>query len=227
MQHKCRYCEYWRRPNYSKDMSIDDWKKALTDLKDFIGHYHIEFAGGEPYIKKGFVELMTFCGEQGLKWGVTTNGAAFGNEKVADWTVAARPFNINISIDSHDAKVHDYSRGIEAHLNDIVAGIGNVARAKEKHGADFPIIIKAVVHKLNFRQIPDLVDWIRHHRSDRHQSAAGRATYRRGEGRVLDRAGRTRRPYRGERPADRDEACRRADPQYRTAARSVAKPFPP
>ena len=27
-------------------------------------------------------------------------------------------------------------------------------------GMDFPIIIKPVVHKLNFRQLPEMVDWI-------------------------------------------------------------------
>ena len=159
--YKCRYCEYWRQPNYRDDMSIDDWKKALLDLKDFIGHFHIEFSGGEPYLKKGFVDLITFCGENGLKWGVTTNGAAFRNKNVADWTVAAKPFNINISIDSHDSKIHDYSRGIDGSLSDIVTGIGNVAHAKTRRGLDFPIIVKAVVHKLNFRQLPELVEWVR------------------------------------------------------------------
>ena len=159
--YKCKYCEYWRRPNYSKDMSIDDWKKALTELRDFIGHFHIEFAGGEPYIKKGFVDLIRFCGEQKLKWGVTTNGSAFGNEKVVDWTVEANPFNINISIDSRDAKIHDYSRGIDGSLDDIVSGIRNVVRARAKYGLDFPIIIKSVVHRLNFRRIPEMVDFVR------------------------------------------------------------------
>jgi len=89
--YKCRYCEYWRRPNYREDMSIDDWKKALIDLKDFIGHFHIEFSGGEPYLKKGFVDLITFCGENGLKWGVTTNGGAFRNEK---WSAGRLPLNL-------------------------------------------------------------------------------------------------------------------------------------
>jgi len=159
--YKCRYCEYWRRPHYRDDMSIDDWKRALLDLKDFIGHFHIEFSGGEPYIKKDFIDLIVFCGEQGLKWGVTTNGGAFRNEKVADRTVAAKPFNINISIDSHVAEIHDYSRGIANSLSDIVAGIGNVARARTNYGQDFPIIVKAVVHKLNFRRLPELVEWAR------------------------------------------------------------------
>jgi len=159
--YKCRYCDYWRRPHYREEMSIEEWKKALLDLKDFIGHYHIEFSGGEPYIKKGFVDLITFCGEQGLKWGVTTNGGAFGNEKVVDWTVKANPFNINISIDSRNAQVHNYSRGIDGSLGDIVAGVDALTRAKARHDADFPIIVKAVVHKLNFRLLPDMVDWVR------------------------------------------------------------------
>ena len=159
--YKCRYCDYWRRPNYRDEMSIDEWKKALLDLKDFIGHFHIEFSGGEPYIKKGFVDLISFCGEQGLKWGVTTNGGAFGNEKVVDWTVAAKPFNINISIDSRDADIHNYSRGIEGSLDDILAGMRALVRAKVRHGVDFPIIVKAVVHQLNFRRLPDMIDWVR------------------------------------------------------------------
>ena len=159
--YKCRYCEYWSRPHYSDDMSIADWQKALRELKEFIGHFHIEFSGGEPYLKKGFVDLITFCGKQGLKWGVTTNGGAFRNEKVVDRTVAANPFNINISIDSHDANIHDYSRGIDGSLDDIVAGIGRVARARTRHGMDFPIIVKAVVHKLNFRRLRELVEWAR------------------------------------------------------------------
>ena len=159
--YKCRYCEYWRFAHYRDEMSIDEWKTALRDLKQFIGHYHIEFSGGEPYIKKGFLDLIEFCGEAGIKWGVTTNGGAFGNEKVVDRTVAAGPFNINISINSHDAKIHNYSRGIDDSLADIVAGIGNVIRARTRHGADFPIIVKPVVHRLNFRLLPEMIAWAR------------------------------------------------------------------
>ena len=68
--YKCRYCDYGRRPNYRDEMSIEEWQKALLDLKNFIGHYHIEFSGGEPYIKKGFVDLITFSARRG------SNGAS-------------------------------------------------------------------------------------------------------------------------------------------------------
>src|ERR1700729_1978031 len=45
--YKCGYCDYWRRPNYRDEMSIEEWQKALLHLKDFAGHYHIGFSGGE------------------------------------------------------------------------------------------------------------------------------------------------------------------------------------
>ncbi|WP_338822011.1 radical SAM protein [Bradyrhizobium septentrionale] len=158
--YKCRYCDYWRRPNYRDEMSIDEWQRALASLKEFIGAYHVEFAGGEPYIKKGFLDLLRFCRDNDIHWGVTTNGGAYLNKKIVAQTVEARPFNINISIDSTDPTIHNYSRGVENSLSDIVQGIRNVAEQRRAEGLDFPIIIKPVVHKLNFRRLPEMVDWI-------------------------------------------------------------------
>ena len=34
-------------------------------------------------------------------------------------------------------------------------------RARTRHGADFPIIVKPVVHKLNFRLLPEMIAWAR------------------------------------------------------------------
>ena len=118
--YKCRYCDYWRRPNYRQEMTIEEWQRALSSLKEFIGGFHVEFAGGEPYIKKGFLDLLRFCRDNDIHWGVTTNGGAYLNKKIVTQTVEARPFNINISIDSMDPKIHNYSRGVEN--SECVAG---------------------------------------------------------------------------------------------------------
>src|SRR5262249_10361795 len=101
--------------------------------------------------QKSFMDLIRFCGNEGIKWGVTTNGGAFLNQKIVEQTVAAHPFNINISIDARDEKLHDYSRGVENSLRDIITGIGKVAKTRIQHGLTFPIIIKPVVHRLNVR----------------------------------------------------------------------------
>jgi MoaA/NifB/PqqE/SkfB family radical SAM enzyme len=158
--YKCRYCEFWRMPDYRPEMTIEQWKKALLDLKEFRGTYHIEFSGGEPYLKKGFVDLLGFCHEQGLQWGVTTNASAFASDKIVQATLAARPFNINISIDSMRPEIHNYSRGIDDSLSKLLQGLAKVVALRKKEHLSFPIIIKPVVHRLNFRYLPEMVDWI-------------------------------------------------------------------
>jgi MoaA/NifB/PqqE/SkfB family radical SAM enzyme len=159
--YRCRYCEYWRMPNYRTEMHIAEWQKALLDLREFIGGgYHVEFSGGEPYLKKGFLDLLEFCRQHQLKWGVTTNGSAFSSKTVVSATVAAQPYNVNVSIDSHRPDIHDYSRGVEGSLDRIVKGLVHLQEARKAAGLGFPIIIKPVVHRLNFRELPKMVGWI-------------------------------------------------------------------
>jgi MoaA/NifB/PqqE/SkfB family radical SAM enzyme len=155
---KCRYCEYWRMDEYQEEMSIDEWQQALLSVRDFVGNFSISFSGGEPYLKKGFLDLLTFCNEVGIHAGVTTNGSAM-NEKNARRTVEARPFNVNISCDACSAEIQDYVRGYPGLFDTITKGIGYLQQYQRELGVDFPIIIKPVVHAANFRQLPALVEW--------------------------------------------------------------------
>src|SRR5579872_1961691 len=157
---KCRYCEYWRLPSYKNEMSIDEWKESLLSVKDFVGTYSISFSGGEPFIKPGFLDLMAFCHANGIHSGVTTNGSAL-NRKNAQKLVAARPFNLNVSVDAPDASLHDYLRGWPGLFEKLNNGINYVREERDKAGLDFPIIIKTTVNSKNFRFLPDMVGWVK------------------------------------------------------------------
>lgn len=158
--YKCRYCDYWRLPNYKDEMPIDGWQNALGSLKEFIGSFHVEFSGGEPFIKQGFLDLCTWCRDNDIKWGVTTNGSAL-TPKIIQRVVAAKPFNINISMDSHIAEIHNYARGIEGSLEKISSGIQRLVADRNAAGLDFPVIIKPVVHRLNYKTLPGMVEWVK------------------------------------------------------------------
>lgn len=95
---KCRYCEFWRLKHYVKEMTIDEWKNALASVKDFVGDFSINFSGGEPFIKPGFIDLLAWCNANGISAGVTTNGSALTPRNAAK-IVASNPFNVNISVD--------------------------------------------------------------------------------------------------------------------------------
>lgn len=156
--YRCRYCEYWRLPHYQDEMTIEQWQKALLSLKEFIGSYHIEFSGGEPLLKKGFIDLVEFCHKQNIKWGVTTNGSCLTQANV-ERIVEARPFNINISMDSHIAEIHNYSRGVEGSLEKIITSIHRLTYEKKVRGVKFPIVIKPTVHAKNLQYLSDMPAW--------------------------------------------------------------------
>lgn len=157
---KCRYCEYWRLPNYKDEMSIEEWRKALLSVKDFVGKFSISFSGGEPFIKPGFLDLMAFCNANGILSGVTTNGSAL-NKKNAAKLVDANPFNLCVSVDAPDAETHDYLRGWPGLFQKLSDGIQNVREERDRRGMDFPIIIKTTVNSKNFRMLPEMVSWVK------------------------------------------------------------------
>jgi MoaA/NifB/PqqE/SkfB family radical SAM enzyme len=156
--YKCRYCDYWRLKNYVDEMSIDEWKKALLSIKDFVGSFHIQFSGGEPFIKKGFIDLLEFCNENNIQWGVVTNGSCL-TDSVIKRIVAANPFNINISTDGPDAEIHDYSRGVIGSLNKIKKSIQKLAEEKNLKNKDFPIVIKPTIHSKNLHTMTEMPKW--------------------------------------------------------------------
>jgi MoaA/NifB/PqqE/SkfB family radical SAM enzyme len=155
---KCRYCEYWRLPNYKDEMSIEEWEKALLSIKDFVGTFSISFSGGEPFIKPGFLDLMMFCHNHGIHSGVTTNGSALTKKNAAK-LVEARPWNLNVSVDAPFADLHDYLRGWPGLFQKLSDGIKYVRDERDKQGLDFPIIIKPTINRKNFRFLPDMLHW--------------------------------------------------------------------
>ncbi len=155
---KCRQCEYWRLKEYKDEMTIEDWQNALLSVKAFVGEFSINFSGGEPYIKKGFLDLLTFANKNGIHAGVTTNGYCMTRENAAK-TVAARPFNVNMSVDGPNAELHDYLRGQPGLFDRLSKGIVYLREEQEKQNVLFPINVKPTINRLNFRHLEEIVNW--------------------------------------------------------------------
>jgi MoaA/NifB/PqqE/SkfB family radical SAM enzyme len=139
-------------------MTIEEWQGALQSIKDFVGRFSINFSGGEPFIKPGFIDLLDWCNKNGISAGVTTNGSAL-TQRNAVKVVAADPFNVNISVDAPNAEVHDYLRGYPGLFEKLSNGISHLLAERSRQGKQFPINIKPTVNSKNFRLMPELVEW--------------------------------------------------------------------
>lgn len=156
--YRCRYCEMWRLPQERRreEMSIEGWKRALSSVRDLTGWTVVQFSGGEPFIKKGFVDLLEWCRDHEIPWGVITNGSAL-NEKISRRVVEARPTNFDISLDAPVADINDYVRGRDGAFDRIVRGIGYLTKFREETGINFPIRLKPVVTLPSMPYLTDMV----------------------------------------------------------------------
>lgn len=155
---KCRHCEYWRMAEYVPEMNLEQWKKTLLSIKEFRGSFSLNFSGGEPFLQKWFIDLLMFCRDNDIHAGVTTNGSLL-NEKNVPRIVEAKPFNVNISCDSHIGEVHDYIRGMNGLFRKINRGIELLHQEQARQKITFPVIIKPTIMSPNFRMLPDTVKW--------------------------------------------------------------------
>ena len=157
--YKCRYCYHWRQETDAPEMTVDEWKGIIDQLRDYAGRFPIQFIGGEPMIWPGFAELIQHCRARNVPWGAITNGSVL-NARLVKVIVASRPSNIDISVDAGNIAVHDLARGVKGSFVHIEAGLMRLIEEREAAGIRFPIRIKTTVHKLNLAHLPELVGWV-------------------------------------------------------------------
>ena len=79
--YKCRYCDYWRRPNYREEMSIAEWQTALSSL-GIIGALPRRIRRRRTLPEKRIPgSSWGFCRDNNIHWGVTTNGGAYQQQE--------------------------------------------------------------------------------------------------------------------------------------------------
>ncbi|MGM9487957.1 radical SAM protein [Ideonella sp. YS5] len=158
--YRCGSCACWRLPEYPAEMTLSQWCSALAGVAELAGRCTVQFAGGEPLLFGPFLDLVDWCRDQGLAWGMITNGSAL-NERTVARLVAARPLNIDVSVDGASSAVHDASRGMPGSLLHIRRGLQRLRDRREAEGARFAIRVKTTVHRRNLHELPALVDWAR------------------------------------------------------------------
>jgi MoaA/NifB/PqqE/SkfB family radical SAM enzyme len=87
----------------SDELPTDFWKKAILDIKDYIGSYFLRFYGGEPFLRTDLLELTNFCLRNNIPTLITTNGTLI-DQTVANELAKNRVVLINISLDGFKAE---------------------------------------------------------------------------------------------------------------------------
>ncbi|MCE7938058.1 hypothetical protein DCC79_10320 [bacterium] len=107
---RCTMCEMWKLQE-NDELSIDEWKRVLDDLRGWLGPFFLVISGGEPFQKRGFFEFLAHCRQIGIKTKVSSNGM-FLTRKACERILEVGPDFLSVSLDHHTREVHDRIRGV-------------------------------------------------------------------------------------------------------------------
>jgi radical SAM protein with 4Fe4S-binding SPASM domain len=134
------------------ELSFDEWVKVFKELAELDGEL-ITFLGGEPLLRKEWFELAKKVNDFGMKVNFMSNGYCIDDEVISKM----RKIELNsvaISIDGANAKTHDSIRGIKGSFDKCQEVL------KSLRSANLPTAVITTVHKLNFKELPQMREFL-------------------------------------------------------------------
>jgi radical SAM protein with 4Fe4S-binding SPASM domain len=149
----CGHC-YLPKGRMPAEMDTAQWKRVLSKLWE-IGVPHVCFTGGEATLRPDLVDLIAFAEETGLVTGLLTNGRRMRDKKLVAAMAGAGIDHFQITLESHDPKIHDRMVGRRGAWAQTVAGIKNAMAT--------PVytITNTTITRLNARGLPQTLKFIR------------------------------------------------------------------
>jgi radical SAM protein with 4Fe4S-binding SPASM domain len=107
------------------ELSTSEWKKILDATWD-LGIPHIVFTGGEPTLRNDLPELVAYAQAKGQVTGLNTNARRLADPGYVQQLVDAGLDHVQITLESHDAEIHDRLVCAKGAWKQTIAGLHNV-----------------------------------------------------------------------------------------------------
>ena len=118
---ECAHC-YNARPRQHPELSTAQWKQILDRVWQ-VGIPHVVFTGGEPTLRDDLPELIAHAEQNGQITGLNTNGRRLSDPAYVRQLVEAGLDHVQITVESHDAAIHDQMVCARGAWNQTIRGV--------------------------------------------------------------------------------------------------------
>jgi len=157
---KCVHCDIWIVNKADGELTTEQWKRTLEDIRRWAGPVMVVFTGGEVFLRKDALEVIRYASDLGLVSEVLTNGL-LTNRQQCEELVLARPYQVTISLDGVTPGTHFAVRRIPKMYEKIIETIDNLDEFRASHKTDLKILIKMVMMKPNLHEVVPMADWVK------------------------------------------------------------------
>jgi len=157
---RCIFCydSSGEQPSANDELTTEEVCRIIDEFADNAGAF-ILFGGGEPFLRRDFLDVFRHAKSRGLWTYIISNGSLITEKIAKEYAVLfdKRVDRIQISLDGSTAEVHDFQRGVPGIFYKTVAGIENLNRV------GIQPIINCVVTKHNVSDIPNIIEFCLQH----------------------------------------------------------------
>jgi radical SAM protein with 4Fe4S-binding SPASM domain len=156
----CRMCSFLQEIELKKKEITPRRELTCGDFLAILGRLprgsNVSFTGGEPFTKKGFMDMLREAKRRGHAVTLGTNGVLL-TEEICRELVALGIDRIGVSIDG-PRELHDSIRRKPNAFDGVTAAVKNLRAARDRAGSSLPVVmVNTVVLPENYHVIPDVV----------------------------------------------------------------------
>jgi Predicted Fe-S oxidoreductases len=145
----CKYCIF--SSNYKKDLkelTTKECIKVIDQLADRNFKY-IKVTGGEPFLRKDILELLTYMCKKNMNVDVSTNASVL-TDRMIDELNKINLDMIHVSVDGKDSYTHEMVRGKDTYLR-TMKGLEKISKLNTHKR------VGTVIHKFNEFELEEIV----------------------------------------------------------------------
>lgn len=161
-QSRCITCNGWKTPAsvQEQELTIEEWKKILLNLHNWMGNYQFIISGGEPFLRDDVFEMAVYAANLGDTVNIVTNGLALPDklDKVLNSAFTNITFSLN-AIQNPD--IHNVSRGRKDAFQRTIDSIQNLNYMNKYRGGHKwkNIFLSTVVMPTNLSEIKPIAEF--------------------------------------------------------------------
>jgi len=144
----CVHCYCKGFENAGKELAVSEWKKIIDKLYDE-GCLWLTITGGEPLLRKDFLEIYSYARQKGFIITIFTNGLLLKG-KILDYLKRFPPYSIEITINGITKDVYESITQVKGSFE---AMKGSIAELKKSR---LNVIFKSNCLKQNKDEIADI-----------------------------------------------------------------------
>lgn len=151
---RCLHCDIWKNHEKEDSPTAEQWMRALSDLRGWLGPVKVTLTGGEALLKPFTVSLVEHGSRIGLHIELLTHGY-WKDQRRIEAVARANPWRVTLSVDGIGA-THNRVRGREDFFERTTRTIETLKRVRRDEGRKFAIRLKTVVMSHNIEDLCDL-----------------------------------------------------------------------